>query len=187
MKSDICTHWITQLNSLTADEWTGSYMVQGQSFDLEVTLQYGLLLTFLGGSQQGLRQQKPYRPLHKRDKGRTKVAGLLYTCVNSVESWKIFRKDNLKGARVLVLGRHNWAVYLLCILVLSLVKNKYEAQSGKGIIWLLKNLPNTGLSDSFFVALKISWVGLQKTFTLETAVYFLSRTNVCYFWAWSWS
>lgn len=41
----ICIHWITQINSLTVHEWSGSYLVQGQSFDLEVTLQCGLLLT----------------------------------------------------------------------------------------------------------------------------------------------
>lgn len=63
MKAEvICIHWITWLNSQAADKWTGSYVVQVGPFDLTVTLQYGLLLTFLGGSQQGLRQQRPYRP-----------------------------------------------------------------------------------------------------------------------------
>lgn len=107
MKSKIiCIHWITQINSPTVDEWRGSYSGQGQSFDLEATLQYGLLLTFLCGSQQGLRHQRPYRPRHEADKGRTKVTGLLYMCVRSAG----FQKDDLKGARVLFFLTSNHVV-----------------------------------------------------------------------------
>lgn len=67
----------------------------------------------------------------------------------------------------MVLDEHNRAVYLLCILALSVMKNKYEAQSGRGIIWLLENLPNTGLSDSFFIALKIILFALYSHWRLQ--------------------
>lgn len=92
----ICIHWITQINSLTVHEWSGSYLVQGQSFDLEVTLQYGLLLTFLRGSQQVLKHQRPYWCGHETDKSRTKYkAG--YVGLNSAD----FPTYDLKGAGVL--------------------------------------------------------------------------------------
>lgn len=50
--------------------------------------------------------------------------------------WKLedFQKDNLKGARVFGFDKRNRAVYLVCILVLSLLKNKYEALCFNGIV-----------------------------------------------------
>lgn len=66
----------------------------GSVFISEVTLQYGLLLTLLCGTQQGLRQQRPYRPSHWTDKGRTKVTRLLYT-------WEFWFSGGFKRSRSL--------------------------------------------------------------------------------------